>query len=390
MARAYAINLIVLPTSANRDLLVVVGSDDRALDLLTQRLRDDQHGPDVVSLATGSLAGLIALRQGVGDVAGSHLPENGRGQFNRSYVRAIFPDRSLLLITLAYRVQGLVIQAGNPLGLRGVGDLVRLRAPIVNRNRGSGTRAWFDRLLSEAGAKSGDLPGYENEVATHAEVAAAVASGSAQAGLATAAAGTARGLAFVPLFKERYELVVPTEKVNRAPVTRLLATLDSRFARRDRKAAGLQRSVHGTRSADRRLTSEKQSPLICSAVNCKLQWLQVMSRGCLCGAASQASQRAQQWPHVSGGPVGLLCGQGAEDRHARAERDGRSSEHGLGSAVRWGQGPAVSLYVGVCAPRGGPLGAGEPTVPDDRSLRRHERLTTSRWRSVPRVPPLAF
>ncbi len=230
-ARAYAINLIVLPTSANRDLLVVVGSDDRALDLLTQRLRDDQHGPDVVSLATGSLAGLIALRQGVGDVAGSHLPENGRGQFNRSYVRAIFPDRSLLLITLAYRVQGLVVQAGNPLGLRGVGDLVRLRAPIVNRNRGSGTRVWFDRLLSEAGAKSGDLPGYENEVATHAEVAAAVASGSAQAGLATAAAGTARGLAFVPLFKERYELVVPTEKVNRAPVTRLLATLDSNALR---------------------------------------------------------------------------------------------------------------------------------------------------------------
>ena len=54
-------------------------------------------------MAMGSLEGLIALRHGVGHVAGCHLFDAESGDFNRSYARALFPGRALVLITLAHR-----------------------------------------------------------------------------------------------------------------------------------------------------------------------------------------------------------------------------------------------------------------------------------------------
>ena len=65
----------------------------------------------------GSLEGLIALRQGIGQVAGCHLLDPDTGDFNTAHARALFPGRALMLVTLAHRQQGLIVPKGNPLGL---------------------------------------------------------------------------------------------------------------------------------------------------------------------------------------------------------------------------------------------------------------------------------
>ena len=106
-ARAYAVDFMVLPEEGERGLLVILGSDDLALDLLARRLREDEEGPEIITMAMGSLEGLIALRHGLGHVAGCHLFDAESGDFNRSYARALFPGRALLLVTLAHRQQGL-------------------------------------------------------------------------------------------------------------------------------------------------------------------------------------------------------------------------------------------------------------------------------------------
>ncbi len=120
-ARAYAVDFMVLPDEGERGLLVILGSDDLALDLLARRLREDEAGPDVITMAMGSLEGLIALRHGVGHVAGCHLFDAETGDFNRSYARALFPGRALVLVTLAHRQQGLIVPAGQPARARGSG-----------------------------------------------------------------------------------------------------------------------------------------------------------------------------------------------------------------------------------------------------------------------------
>jgi putative molybdopterin biosynthesis protein len=231
-ARAYAVDFMVLPQPGERGLLVILGSDDLALDLLAARLRGDERAPDVVTIAMGSLEGLIALRHGLGQVAGCHLLDPETGEFNRAHARALFPGRELMLVTLAYRQQGLLVPRGNPRGFASVADVSRAGGRLVNRNLGSGTRVWLDRLLHEAGIKPAAVPGYETEVSTHDAAARAVAGGQADAALGILAAARAHELDFVPLFEERYDLVTPRECYESellAPLLRLLA--DDEFKR---------------------------------------------------------------------------------------------------------------------------------------------------------------
>ena len=166
-ARAYAVDFLVLPEEGAHGLLVILGSDDLALDLLAERLRAEQEAPDVVTVAMGSLEGLIALRHGLGQVAGCHLLDPATGDFNRSYARALFPGRRLTLMTLAHRQQGLMLPPGNPRGYGTLADAVAAGARIINRNRGSGTRVALDRLLAEAGVEGAAVDGYDDEVTTH-------------------------------------------------------------------------------------------------------------------------------------------------------------------------------------------------------------------------------
>lgn len=224
-ARAYAVNFMVLPEPGGRGLLVMLGSDDLALDLLARELRSDPDAPDVVTIAMGSLEGLIALRQGVGQVAGCHLLDPGTGDFNIAYARALFPGRPLVLVTLAHRQQGLIVAPGNPLALGTVADVAASGARIVNRNAGSGTRVWLDRLLADAGVAAASIPGYEVEVTTHGQAALAVAEGQADVALGILAAARARDLDFVPLLEERYDLVTPREVYESELLAPLLAKL---------------------------------------------------------------------------------------------------------------------------------------------------------------------
>jgi putative molybdopterin biosynthesis protein len=151
----------------------------------------------------------LALQRGEAHLAGTHLLDPQTGDYNVSYLRRYLPGVPTVLVTLVGREQGLIVPAGNPRGLRGLADLAQPGVRFVNRQRGAGTRMLLDYELGRLGLTPDSITGYDREEYTHLAVAAAVASGAAEAGLGIHSAAAALGLAFVPLFNERYDLAVP-------------------------------------------------------------------------------------------------------------------------------------------------------------------------------------
>ncbi len=246
-ARAFTVDLMVLPDEAETDLVVVVGSDDLALDLLAGQMRDDAAAPDLLTIRLGSLEGLIALRHGLGHAAGCHLIDGETGEANAPYARRLFPGRDLVLVTLVRRQQCLLVPRGNPLGLASPADVARAGARFVNRNRGSGTRVWIDRELAAGAIRPVDVAGYEDEVSGHLEAAQAVDEGRADAAVGLRAAGRRLGLETIPLFDEQYDLVTPREVFEGALFQSLLAHIvTERFRRAVGELDGYDAGLTGT------------------------------------------------------------------------------------------------------------------------------------------------
>jgi putative molybdopterin biosynthesis protein len=159
---------------------------------------------EIELVVTGSDEAVRRLRTGAADFAGFHFGAHEPAP--RSTFAALFADPEFSVAPLFAREQGLIVSPGNPLDIGGVADLAATRARYVNRQRGSGTRAWFDRLLGEAGLRPNEIRGYEVEEFTHQAVAAVVASGAADAGMGVRAAAERFSLGFVPLGEETYFL----------------------------------------------------------------------------------------------------------------------------------------------------------------------------------------
>lgn len=187
--------------------VVAIGSHDVALDVLAQFMAE--RGARLSSANVGSQGGLVALRRGEAHLAGSHLLDPATGDYNVPYIKRYLPDTPVTLVTLAGREQGLIVKPGNPTGVRTLADLPHSPVRFVNRQRGAGTRILFDFELSKLGFKPECIRGYDFEEYTHLAVAAAVASDLADVGLGIPAAARALGLDFLPLFHERYDLVIP-------------------------------------------------------------------------------------------------------------------------------------------------------------------------------------
>jgi putative molybdopterin biosynthesis protein len=214
-----------------RRTVIAIGSHDLALDLLSNALARRMPGASLASANVGSLGGLLALARDEAHLAGSHLLDEATGEYNVSYIQQHLAGRRVVLVHLAGRVQGLVVRVGNPRGITSLSDLVRDDVQFVNRQRGSGTRVLLDYQLRSLGLDPRGIPGYEREEFTHLAVAAAVASGAADSGLAILAAARALDLEFVPLFSEQYQLVIPRHHYESdllAPVLDILRGQDFR------------------------------------------------------------------------------------------------------------------------------------------------------------------
>lgn len=207
-------------------VLRLAGSDDPALDVL---VRATGESASVVAGPRGSVNGIVQLSRGSADAAALHLLDAASGRWNDVLVRGALGDEPVVLVHLWRRQQGLVLAPGNPLGIRGADDLAGRR--IAWRPPGTGSRLLLENLMRRAGCEPHPELGEPAE--SHLAVAAAVAAGAADAGLAVRAVAESAGLEWVPVVTEPFELALASASLGfAAALLEVLAssTLQQRLA----------------------------------------------------------------------------------------------------------------------------------------------------------------
>jgi len=218
---------------------IAVAGCDPAIFLAGEYLRRRRDSTTVVGWTMGSAAALEALKRGEVHVAGLHIVDPKSGESNLPYLRRHLKGHGFTVVTFAIWEEGLLVPSGNPKGIREVAALARKDMVLVNREPGSGARLLLDRKLSEAGIKASQVKGYHRTAGSHFDVARLIAEGQADTGIGVRSAARLLGLDFIPLQKERYDLVVPTSYLTTHPgLANLLDTIVSRPFRAEIEALG--------------------------------------------------------------------------------------------------------------------------------------------------------
>lgn len=213
---------------------ILAGSHDPLLDWAVR-----QSGCGLAIAAGGSLAGLEALAEGRALAAATHLPDPDGGAFNEAAARDLLPGAETVGLVWAWREQGLILPPGNPQGLTGLADLARPGLRLIGRQARAGSHLLLLHLLSEAGIRLDSLRVLPDPALAEDEVAAAVAEGRAEAGFGIRAEAAARGLHFLPLVRERFDLVARARDWFSPSLQRLLRfTRESGFAARAERLGG--------------------------------------------------------------------------------------------------------------------------------------------------------
>jgi putative molybdopterin biosynthesis protein len=199
-----------VPASKRESKIIrIVGSHDLALNILLDLFRQKTADIETEITPAGSLGGLIAIQEERADLAGTHLLDEETGEYNYPYIKRILPGREIAIVNLSFRIQGLMFKMDNPKKIKGFNDICRPDVVFVNRQKGAGTRVLLDLQLKQRGMSPADVNGYEVELDTHLAVASHIAKGNADVGLGIEGAARISNLEFIPMFRERYDLVMP-------------------------------------------------------------------------------------------------------------------------------------------------------------------------------------
>lgn len=222
---------------SSQDGLIICGQDV-VLDVLTRHL--ERRMPHVRFLRNyiGSIDGLMALYRGAANLVTAHLWDSDTNQYNIPYVRRLLPGHRSIVVNLVYRDAGFYVAEGNPRDIHTWSDLAKPGVRFVNRERGSGARVLLDEQLRVHNIEHSNIKGYEREELSHLAVASCVARGEADVGLGIEkAARQVSGIEFLPIHRERYDMVLLKEDFAKPHFQAVMAVLCSSAFRNE--VAGL-------------------------------------------------------------------------------------------------------------------------------------------------------
>lgn len=209
---------------------LIICGQDIILDVLSNYV--SQAGVSCLRSYVGSYDALTALYKGEVQVASSHLWDGDSGVYNIPFVKRMLPGVPAVVVHLTDRTQGFYVRKGNPKGLSDWADLVKPGVVLANREKGSGSRVLLDEHLRLLGIEAATVAGYDTEIRSHIAVASAVA--RSRADVAVGSEKIARqvdGVDFVPLQKERYDLVIRKADFDTRPIRVLMGILESGIMR---------------------------------------------------------------------------------------------------------------------------------------------------------------
>lgn len=215
-----------------KSTIVSIGSHDIAMDIIANLIHHENSLYSLSSAHVGSLGGIMALRRGEAHIAPIHLLDESTGEYNIEYIKRYLPNLEMALVKGIKRIQGIMVKKGNPKQIKDFKDLAREDVQFVNRQKGAGTRILLDYKLSQNGISPENISGYQREMTTHMSVAAAVESGSADAGLGVLSAAKAMNLDFIPVGEEEYDFAVPLQYLKQPMIELFIDILKSeKFAK---------------------------------------------------------------------------------------------------------------------------------------------------------------
>jgi molybdate-binding protein/DNA-binding XRE family transcriptional regulator len=215
---------------------ILIAGCDPGISVLLRHLQ--WEGVDAISVSRNSTQSLDLLEQAMVHVAGTHLREAATGEANIPIIKERFPEDSVSVVAYAFWEEGLVVAPGNPKSIKLIEDMARKDVKIVNREPGSGMRRKVDLLLSKRGIHTRDVKGYETVALGHLQAAWQVKTGEADCCFATKTAACIFGLDFIPLDRERYDLVIQRRNMDHPGVRVLLDILGRSAFRRELEGLG--------------------------------------------------------------------------------------------------------------------------------------------------------
>jgi molybdate-binding protein/DNA-binding XRE family transcriptional regulator len=215
---------------------ILIAGCDPGISVLSKHAQ--AAGLELVLAHRNSSQALALLKAGDVHVAGTHLRDEASGESNLPAVGRLFAKNAVAVISFALWEEGIVADRNNPKGIRTVEDFARPDVTIVNREKGSGSRALLDWRLAAAGIGVTDVRGYESEAIGHLAAAYRVHSKGADCCLATRAAARIFGLHFTPLVSERYDLAIRKRHLELPRIQSLIDTLSRSAFRRELEGLG--------------------------------------------------------------------------------------------------------------------------------------------------------
>lgn len=211
----------------NRDFIIC--GQDMLLDVLTRYLERHSNGTQALRYYTGSYNGLIELYRGNVSIASCHLWDGDTGTYNTPYVRRLLPGISCIIIHLVCRMEGFYVAKGNPKNITSWNDLTRSDITMINREHGCGVRILIDENLRKLNISPSDINGYNVEDSSHLAVASTVSRGEADVAVGNEkTALQVQGIEFIPIQKERYDLVIKKEDINKPVYQAVIEILNSK------------------------------------------------------------------------------------------------------------------------------------------------------------------
>lgn len=215
----------------------IICGQDLILDILSNAMR--MHGVVALRAYIGSYDSLVSLYHDRVSAATSHLWDSSADDYNTPYVRHILPGIRCVVINATYRTQGLYVAKGNPKGIQSWRDFLRDDVTMINREKGAGSRVLLDENLKLLGYYGSRIKGYGNENQSHLTVASAVGRGDADVAVGNEKiARQVDNIDFIPLKRERYDIVVKKEHFETPEIATMLKILRSEKFQNEFKGIG--------------------------------------------------------------------------------------------------------------------------------------------------------
>lgn len=239
-------NIVITQPNSTNSLSVsnyksdfIICGHDILLDILTRHLERHPNGLQALRCYIGSYNGLVELYRGNVTIATGHLWDGDTGVYNIPYVRRILPGVPCVIVHLVCRMQGFYVAKGNPKNITDWEDLIRNDVVMINRERGCGVRVLIDEKLCKLGIPWQSINGYESEALSHLAVASTVARGDADVAVGSEkAALQVENVDFIPLQKERYDLIIKKDDINKPPFQAVLEILNSKEFQEELRGIG--------------------------------------------------------------------------------------------------------------------------------------------------------